>query len=194
MRKLLTIVTFLLACQLTANFASAQQTTERSHSYDYAFGGLALSELDSGGLEAGASVTLAPNFHVFASYQDWEINDNVDRTILQVGAGYHWDIAPNLDLVVSLAFADSELDTPGPGEIDDDGPIFGAGLRGWLSNEVEYSAEVLFDDSLGSDVDSVLQLGGEYHLNPQFSLGGRVRIDEEETTFFFGGRYYFGRN
>ena len=194
MPKLLTIATFILTCQLTANIASAQQTNDRSHSYDYAFGSLALSELDSGGFEGGAWVTLAPNFHVFASYQDWEIDNNTDRSILQIGAGYHWDIAPNLDLVVSLAFADSELDTPDPGEIDDDGPIFGAGLRGWLSNEVEYSAEILLDDSLGSDVDSVLQLGGEYHLNPQFSLGGRVRIDEEDTAFFFGGRFYFGNN
>ena len=194
MKKSIALAVCLIGYQLTANNALAQQTTDRPHSYDYAFGSLALTELDSGGFEGGGSFTVGPNIHVFASYQDWEVNNNVDRSTLQIGAGYHWDIAPNLDLVASLAYADSEIDPPGPGKSDDSGPILGAGLRSWLSNSVELLAEILIDDSFGSDTDTVLQLGGEYHLSPQFSLGGRARVDENETTLFFGGRFYFGRN
>ncbi len=192
MIKLLTRLAALTPV-FAVSVAAAQQQTDRPLSYDFAYASLAVTELDSGGLEGGGSFTVAPNFHVFAAYQDWELNDNVDRSILQVGAGYHWDIANNLDLVVALAFADSELDTPGPGKIDDDGLILSAGLRGWLTNAVELSGMISLDDSLGSDSDTVLELGGDYHLNSQFSLGGRVRIDEDETTLFVGGRFHFGR-
>ena len=187
-------LTFGLAFLFSASTAFAQGTTDRPFSYDYLTGGLALTELDAGGLEIGGSFSLSPNVHAFASYSDWEINQNVDRSILQLGAGYHWDLSPNLDLVATIAYADSELDLPGPAEIDDDGLILGFGLRNWLSDSVEAYADILLDDSLGRNVDSVLRLGGEYHVNPQFSIGGRVRVDEDETTLFFGGRFYFGRN
>jgi hypothetical protein len=173
--------------------AFAQQQADRPLPYDFAHASIAVTELDSGGLEGGVSFTVAPNLHVFASYQDWEVNNNVDRSILQVGAGYHWDIAENLDLVVSVAFADSEIDPPGPAKRDDTGPILSAGLRGWLTNAVELSGTILVDDSLNPGSDTVLELGGQYYMSDQFSLGGRARIDENETTLFFGGRFYFGR-
>ena len=182
----------LIALGLVSGAVYAQQPISRPLSYDYAFGSLAITELDTGGFEGGGSFTIGPNLHAFASYQDWELRDNVDRSILQIGLAYHWDLTQNLDLVASLAFADSELDPPGPAEIDDDGPILGVGLRGWLTSSVELSATALFDDSLGSDVDSVIELGGQYHLNSQISLGGRVRVDEDDTTLFLGGRFHFG--
>lgn len=182
-----------LAPLLAVSAAVAQQQADSPLSYDYAHASLAITELDAGGLEGGGSFTVGPNFHVFASYQDWEINNNVDRSILQIGASYHWDIANNLDLVAGLAFADSEFDPPGPAKIEDDGLILSVGLRGWLTNAVELSGTIALDDSLGSNSDTVLELGGQYHLSPQFSLGGRARIDEDETTLFFGGRFYFGQ-
>lgn len=194
MNKPVSLLICVLAFELTASSAFAQETADRPLSYDYLFGGLALTAIDTGGLEIGGSFTVAPNVHAFASYQDWELNENADRSILQVGAGYHWDLSSDLDLVVSLAFADSQLDFRGPGKIDDDGLILGFGLRNWLSDSIEGYADILLDDSLGRDVDSVLRLGGEYHVNPNFSIGGRVRIDEDETTLFFGARFYFGRN
>jgi hypothetical protein len=193
MKKLASYLACGLVFLFTASTAFAQGTTDRPFSYDYLTGGLALTELDAGGLEIGGSFSLSPNVHTFASYSDWEINQNVDRSILQLGAGYHWDLSPNLDLVATIAYADSKLDRPGPSDIDDDGLILGIGLRNWLSDSVETYADFLLDDSLGRNVDSVLRLGGEYHINPQFSIGGRVRVDEDETTLFLGGRFYFGR-
>jgi len=177
----------------SASVVCAQQTQDRPLSYDYVHAALTATELDTGGFEGGGSFTIAPNVHVFASYQDWEFDNNIDRSTLQVGAGYHWDISNNLDLILTAAYADSELDPPGPGKTDDSGPILSAGLRGWLTNAVEATATLLLDDSLGSDLDSVLELGGEYYLSDQFSLGGRVRLDEDDAALFFGGRFHFGR-
>jgi hypothetical protein len=183
----------VVAITAVAPVAHAQQQVDRALPYDYVFANLAITEIDSGGLEVGGSFALQQNFHLFGGYQDWELNDNVDRSILQVGGGYHWDLSPNLDLTVGVALAKSELDTPGPAEIDDEGLILSAGLRGWASSQLELSGEVLLDDSLGSDTDSVIEIGGQYHISDQLSLGGRVRVDEEETTLFIGGRFHFGR-
>jgi len=190
--KLLIPVT-LTAWLCAASAANAQQAlqTDLPLSYDYIFASLAITELDSGGLEAGGSFTVAPNIHVYGGYQDWELSENVDRSILQIGGAYHWDIATNLDLLVGAAIAKSELDFRGPAEIDDEGLILKAGIRGWITNDLELSGELLLDDSLRSSMDSVIEVGGQYHTSPQFSIGGRVRVDEDETTLFIGGRFYF---
>ncbi|NNC64330.1 MAG: hypothetical protein HKN84_06065, partial [Gammaproteobacteria bacterium] len=136
----------------TIPLAQAQQEqNDKPSSYDFAFGSLALTELDSGGLEIGGSFSLAPQVYLFGSYQDWEVGEVVDRSILRIGGGYYWDISENLDLDVGAALADSELDRPGFNDLDDDGLILHAGLRGWASPVVELSSFIFLDDSLGSD-------------------------------------------
>lgn len=178
----------------TAPGVNAQQQTDRPLLYDQVYASLAITELDSGGLEFGGSFTLAPNIHLFGSYQDWDLNESTDRSLLQIGGSYHWDISPNLDIVGKVALGDSEIDRRNRPDIDDNGLILGIGLRGWATNELELSGEILLDDSLGSDIDTVVEVGGQYFTNPDFSLGGRIRIDEEETTLFLGLRFYFGRS
>ena len=174
--------------------AQAQQQNDTPSSYDFVLGSLAVTELDSGGLEFGGSFTIAPQTYLFGRYQDWELNEVVDRSILQIGGGYYWDISENLDLTVGAALADSELDRPGTNDIDDDGLILHAGLRGWVTPVVELSSFLLLDDSLGSDVETVIEVGGQYYTRSNFSIGGRVRVDEDDTTLFFGARFYFNRN
>ena len=150
-KRITTLVAILSL--FTLSLAEAQDQTDTPSSYDFAFGSLALSELDAGGVEVGGSFSLAPQVYIFGSFQDWEINEVVDRTIFRVGGGYYWNISENLDLDVGAAVADSEIDRPGPNDIDDDGLILHAGLRGWLTPNVELSSFLFLDDSLGSDSD-----------------------------------------
>jgi len=173
--------------------ANAQQQADIPSPYDFAYGSLAMTELDSGGLEIGGSFIVAPHIYVLGSYQDWEVNEVVDRSILQMGGGYYWDISQNLDIAVGASFAQSDIDRPGPNDIDDDGLILHAGLRGWISPVIELSSFLFLDDSLGSDIDTVLEVGGQYFSSSNFSIGGRVRVDEDDTTLFIGVRFYFRR-
>ena len=170
---------------------SAQQPSFGPLSYDYLLASYVINDLDSGGLELGASFEVAERVHAFASYQDWELNERVDRSILQIGAGYRWDLSANLDLVARVALADSDLDGPGPFSVDDEGLILSGMLRTWIAPNVELAGELMLDDSLGSDLETVLEFGGQYHLNERFSVGGRIRVDDDETTLFLGGRFYF---
>ena len=182
---------FLAAVSLCTISLAQAQPSDTPSSYDFAFGSLALTELDSGGLEIGGSFSIAPQVYLFGWYQDWEVGEVVDRSILRLGGGYYWNISENLDLDVGAAIADSDLDRPGPFDLDDDGLILHAGLRGWATPVVELSSFIFLDDSLGSDVETVIEVGGQWFTRRNFSIGGRVRVDEDDTTLFFGARFYF---
>jgi len=180
-----------VAILLATSGTHAQEQSFRPLSYDFLFASAAMTDIDSGGIEIGGSVSVTETIHVFGGYQDWEIGDNADRSILQLGAGYRWGISPNVDMLVRLALADSDFDRRGRGPQDDDGLIISGLVRGWVASQIELSGELLLDDSLGSDMDVVLEFGGQYHLKDNFSLGGRIRADEDDMALFLGVRFYF---
>lgn len=171
--------------------AQVQQQGYGPFPYNHAYVNYAMTELSSGGYEIGGSVDVANRIHAFASYQDWELSRNVDRRTIQLGAGYRWALSPNVDAIGHLAWADNRIRRPGP-NLDDEGLIAGGTLRGWASRNLELSGSVLLDSSIGSGVDPVLEFGGQYYFNGSFSLGGRIRMDEDDSTVFLGGRYHFG--
>ena len=179
------------ALLLAVSAAAAQERDFGPLTYDYVTGNLGLTALDNGGVELGGSVAIADRVHLFGGYQDWELGSGADRSILQLGAGYRWDLAPNLDLAARAALASSDLDRRQQADLDDEGLIISGLLRGWIADRVELSGELLLDDSLGSDIETVLEFGGQYYVNDEFSVGGRIRVDEDETSLFLGGRFYF---
>lgn len=160
--------------------------------YDYVYAGLAATELDSIGLEIGVSFEVADQVIVFGGLENLELGNNVDRDTLRVGGGYRWPVRPNMDFIAKLAYADNEIDLPGRAQFDDDGLILSGELRGWISQRLELSGELLLDDSIGSDIDTALEFGAQQHRRGNLSLGGRIRIDEDDTTLLLGARFYFG--
>jgi hypothetical protein len=153
---------------LVAGAVNAQQRNYGPFPYDYAYANYALSDLDSGGIE---------------------------RSAFRVGGGYRWAVSPTIDLVAKLAYADTEIDRPGPGRnFDDDGLIVSGELRAWMSEDLELSVELSLDDSYSADLETVLEFGGQYYLDGNFSVGGRLRVDDNDTTLLLGGRFYFGRS
>jgi hypothetical protein len=180
-----------LAASLAAASAAAQEAN-RPLPYDYVFANYALTELDSGGIELGGSIEVANRIHVFGAYQDWEVDDDFDRTAFHVGGGYHWSLSPRTDLVAKLAYANTELDLQNQSpDLDEEGLILSGEIRSWVGERLELSGELFLDDSL-DDLETVLELGAQFHRKNTLSLGGRLRIDEEDTTLLLGARFYFG--
>jgi hypothetical protein len=168
------------------------QESSRPLPYDYVFANYAMTELDSGGIELGGSIEVADRIHVFGAYQDWEIDDDLDRTAFHVGGGYHWTLSPRTDFVAKLAYASTELDRPNQApDLDEKGLILSGEIRSWVGERLELSGELFLDDSL-DDLETVLELGAQFHRKQTLSLGGRLRIDEEDTTLLLGARFYFG--
>jgi hypothetical protein len=181
------------ATLLASPFCLAQQADFGPLPYDYFTANLVMYDLDETGIEIGASFEVANRTHVFAEYADHELGNGFDRTTLQIGGGYRWDLRPNLDFVAKLALADTEIDVPGIGnDFEDEGLIVSGALRGWVNRNLELSGELLLDDSVGSSTETILEFGGQFYLRGNLSVGGRIRTDEDDTSLFLGARFYFG--
>lgn len=182
----------VLAALIATPLCHAQQADFGPLPYDYFTGNLVLTDLDETGVEIGASFEVANRVHVFADHRDYELGSNFDRTTLQLGGGYRWDLRPNLDLVAKLAYADNEIDRPGPNDFEDEGLVVSGQLRAWVNRNLELSGELFLDDSLGSSTETILEFGGQFYLRGNLSVGGRIRADDDDTSLFLGARFYFG--
>ncbi|MDX1563466.1 MAG: hypothetical protein R3305_11095 [Gammaproteobacteria bacterium] len=160
--------------------------------YDFVAAGLVMTELDSLGIELEGSTAVTDNIVVSGRYQDFEPNDNVDRETFRIGAGYRWDIRPNVDVLASIFYADNDVDRLGRGTVDDEGIILSGEIRGWLTSRIELHGAVSLDNSVGSSTDTVVEFGGQYFGNRNRSFGGRLRTDEDDTVLILGARFYFG--
>ena len=178
-----------------ASFAAATSLAQQADygplPYDYAVINYMMTELDSGGVELAGSYEVANRVVVFADYQNSEIG-RTDRERLRLGGGYRWDLKPNVDLIAKLAYADNEIDPPGPGRFDDDGFMLGGEVRAWLSRDFEVGGELMLDDSIGSSTETVVGIGSQYYFGDNLSAGARLRIDDADTTVFIGVRFHFG--
>jgi hypothetical protein len=180
------------AAMMTASVALGQDTqTYRNFPYDYVEANYVNTELDAGGLEVAGSLELRPDVRVSASYIDQSFGGGVDRTGLKVGAGYHWELQPKLDMLIELAYGSTHTDRRNQANSRDDGFILGARLRGWMSRDVELNGAVLLDDSTGAGNNLALEFGGQYYPGDNFSVGGRLRTDDDATVLFLGVRFYF---
>jgi hypothetical protein len=175
---------------LAAASATAQEAN-RALPYDYVFANYAMAELDSGGVELGGSIEVASRIHVFGAYQDWEVDD-FDRTAFHLGGGYQWALSPRTDFVVKLAYAQTDLDLSSEApNLDEEGLFVSGEIRSWVGDRLELSGELFLDDSL-DDLETVIELGAQFHRRNTLSFGGRLRVEEDDTTLLLGARFYFG--
>lgn len=180
------------ALALGLSTANAQQQTT-PFPYTFAYANYAMTDVSSSGFEIGAQVEVVDRIHAFASWQDWELSNNFDRRTWQLGAGYRWALSPNADVIAHVAYGDTRISRPGPPpDLKDSGLIAGGTIRGRAAENLELTGSILLDNSVRSGVDAVLEFGGQYYFNANISLGGRVRLDEDDSTVFLGARYHFG--
>jgi hypothetical protein len=160
--------------------------------YDYVGANLAVPDLDELGVDLEGSTTVARELIVFGRYLNYEPRNRYDIATLQIGVGKVWNIRRNIDFIASLSYATNEIDTPARQGFENEGVIVGAQLRGWATNRIELSGAAMLDHSKSSSTDTVVELGVQYLTKPQLSYGGRIRVDEDDTTVSGGLRFYFG--
>jgi hypothetical protein len=159
--------------------------------WDYVGASIAVPELDELGIEVEGSTAVTERLVVFGSYRDFKPDGRYGRETLQIGVGYLWDLRPNLDFLLSASYGDNDIERPGP-DRGEEGLILAGHFRGWLTARFELNGAVMLDNSIGSNTDTILELGGQYHDRANLSYGGRVRVDENDTAIFLGVRFYFG--
>jgi hypothetical protein len=172
--------------------AAYTQETPAPLRYDYVGASLAMPDVDEPGLDLEASISVARDLVVFGRFLDYEPRNRVDRKTLQIGVGHVWKIQRNVDFIASISYATNDIDIPPRGEIEEEGLIVGAQLRGWATDRIELSGAAMLDHSKSSSTDTVIEIGVQYLTQPHISFGGHVRSDEDDTTVSGGIRFYFG--
>jgi outer membrane cobalamin receptor len=97
-----------------------------------------------------------------------------------VGLGGRYGLAENLDLVGRIGWTKAEISS-GPIDVDDDGYLIDAGLRGRVGDSVELEGGARYTDfSDGGDATG-LYVGGRFHFNETWALGAEYQ-DGDDTS------------
>nr|WP_024888819.1 diffusible signal factor-reguated Ax21 faimly protein [Luteimonas huabeiensis] len=167
--------------------ASAQSASPLS--YNYVEGGYTATnaDLDADGFGVNASIAFHPNFSVFGSYQNQELDHSSnDFDQWRVGLGYNHGISPNADLITRVAY---EKFDAGRG-LDVDGYSVEVGLRGALAPSFEGYALAGYEDyGSGYDDDFYGRLGAQWKFTPNWGLSGDVKFSGGDTQWFVGPRF-----
>lgn len=160
--------------------------------YDFVTANLVVPELDAIGFELEGSTAVTEDLVVFGRFFDFEPVNGVERELLQIGVGRVWHIRPSIDFMGSISYGDNELTLPGRRKADEEGLLIGIHVRGWATARIELNGAAILDNSAGSSTDTVLELGLQYFRAANWSYGGRLRNDDEDSALFIGVRFYFG--
>ena len=180
-----------LALLLAHGAALAQTNAASLPSPKYSFAELRFVDFDDNGgdgIRLGGSFDIGNNWIVMGSYTDADFNNNVDVGILEVGAGYVWDITGGFDLIAALQFVNADADTPG-GSSDDSGFKLSGGTRGFIAPKFEVRGSVNYIDV--DDSDTYLEIAGDYYFTQNIAAGVSLEFGGDTDLFSIGARWYF---
>ncbi len=184
------LVSLGLCC---AQSAIAQENVGSGLSYDYAELRFVDADIDGrggdgDGFSLGGSYQVAPKFVVTGSYTDLEFDGDVDFSQLSVGGGYIHPYREKIDIVGYASIIRQELDA-GPYDEDDTGIGLAGGIRALAAPQLELRATANYVNV--DDSDTFIELGADYWLDKQFSVGISATLGGDLDTLTIGGRWFF---
>jgi hypothetical protein len=180
---LVRILTSLILLSISATFNVYAEN--HSNGIKYNFAEFRVVDVKGGdGIEFGGSYRINEKFYGLASFQDLDVGPgNGSREFLEIGGGY---IYPHKKVDMALEFSLIDADFGGNSE---NGFSLAAGGRSYLSPEFEVRAYVKHIDVNNSD--TFIELGGDYFLGTNISIGFTLEVSSDLDALTFGGRYYF---
>ncbi|MBM0107775.1 hypothetical protein JM946_23825 [Steroidobacter sp. S1-65] len=147
---------------------------------------------DGDGLQLRGSLPVYQNIFALAEFQDLSLDNGIDATRFMVGAGGHWALGGNLDLIARGGVVQYEVDI-GRFDDDDTGLFAGVRLRTIVAPkvEIEGGVEHLAVDVAGIDGDTYLIGEGRYNFTPQFSVGALITLGGDVSVFGAQARLNF---
>jgi hypothetical protein len=147
--------------------------------------------VDGDGLELDGSFGFVNNAFAFGTYSDLDLDFGVDASLLEIGGGYHHRITPKVDLVGRLGYVRADFDTSFAGG-NADGLWLSGGVRSRINDSIEGRAALNIRTIDAGANDTELDLGGDYYVTDRITVGIGLRLGDDVTTWFLGGRYSFG--
>lgn len=176
------LIASLALTSLQANDISYNHADLTFNSYD-----------DADGYTIGGSFEFYDNAYAIGQLSNFTLdNINIDYAGLQLGVGYHYEIAPSTDVLAELSFLNLDIDGGNGISIDDSGYILAFGLRKMLMPNVEFLGKIEYVDIFeGSETD--FEIGGMYYFENQFALGLSYETNGNNDLdgLILRGRYRF---
>lgn len=168
----------------------AQEQGSQPRELSYTYGEVRYLDTDRGGdgLRVGGSFSLDNNWLIVGDLTSLDYNPNVDVTTIEIGAGYVYDVDGEFDVVATLQYVHSEVETPFR-DVDDDGLALSAGGRAMVTDEFEirgFVHHINLDDN-----DTYLELAGDYYFSEKFSAGLSLEFAGDNDVLSIGARLYF---
>jgi Ax21 family sulfation-dependent quorum factor len=176
----------LFALALAAALPMSAQASELSYSFvelDYVN---VDGDADGFGLR-GAYNFGDSGFYGLAGYNNVEVdNTNIDVDFYEIGAGYHYGISENTDLIAELAYQNAEVLG-----FDADGYRLSGGFRGNLADSFEGLVKINYLDGDNVDGDFSGTLGAQYKFNETWGMTGEIEFADGGETYLVGVRASF---
>jgi hypothetical protein len=137
------------------------------------------------------SLALTDLFHIFASYDDGEIESDgpssadADYNELTVGLGINYPVNDTVDLVGQVGWMRAEVEN-----FDEDGAMLFGGVRAMVTPQLELNGGVAYVDIDDFD-DTALRIGLVYSFTDMFAVRAGASFGDEVTRFGIGARLYF---
>ena len=146
-------------------------------------------DVDGNGLALRGSLTVNPNFFVFAGYQDLDFDFDVDASLLEVGGGGHWPLSDKIDIVGKVGVVKAEIDV-GSFDDDDTGILLGARVRDVVAPKFELEGGFDYRNiDVGDETTIVLE--GRYSFIDNITGGLGVSIGDDVTSLGLNVRMTF---
>ena len=151
-----------------------------------------VADVDGDGIQLRGSLPVYQNFFALAEYESLDLDGGVDTSRFLIGAGGHWALGPNLDLVARGGLANYEVDY-GRFDDDDTGLFIGSRIRAVVAPKIEVEAGVEhFEfDVAGLDGDTYIIGEGRYNFTSQWSAGAIITIGGDQSVIGAQGRFNF---
>lgn len=182
MKKSLLALTLMAAAPFAASAAEGV-------SYNYVEGGYTATNIDGPDFDGWAlkgSVAIHPNFHLFADYQDQELDDfDVGIEQWRVGVGYNHELSQRVDLLTRVAYENAKVE----GFRSDDGYSVEVGVNSALTNRLNGYALAGYEDGDNYDGEFYGRLGAQVKFTPNWSASADVKLIDGDTQWFVGPRF-----
>ena len=169
----------------------------QAQSPSYSYLDLAYVETDIDGVSDNAdgfalrgSFELTDSVFMFAGYGEQSIR-NIDLETYNVGAGYAWSIAPNMDLYGKISYVKAEASGFGLSG-DDDGYGVGVGIRSFVTDQFELEGAINYVDLSDSGDDTSFGIAARWYFMPQFAVGLEADLSDDANSYGIGVRWNFG--
>jgi hypothetical protein len=148
-----------------------------------------LPDVEGDGFELGGSFELGDKFFLFGTWQEQDLDSDVDGSELELGAGLHHPLNETLDFVATLSYIDAEVEWRNF-SADEDGLGLGGGIRARVAESFEIDASLkLVDFDSGSDTG--FSFGGRWYFHDMMAITAAADFFDNADTLRIGFRAEF---